>query len=139
MILPRRLMTLVPRPDDPPGKLRFCEADDPKQAMNFHGPGYPIPDVEAERIGLKAYLDATGWGATAFQPGEKKVTEAAFAKSVAQAETEDKAVAAPDAEQKAAAPGLHITPAADENVDAKVDEKDEADQAQRRGGRRGPS
>jgi hypothetical protein len=95
MILPRRLMTLADG--------SFCEEDDPKQAMNFRPKGYPISDTEAARIGLKAYLDATGWGEKAHEKGERKVTEAAFEKSVAQAETEDKAVAGPE-EAKAEEP-----------------------------------
>jgi len=81
MILPRRLMTLADG--------TFCEEHDPKQAMNFRPKGFVIPDGEAERIGLKAYLDATGWGDVA------DVKDAPEAKAVVQAETEDKAVKAP--------------------------------------------
>ena len=76
MILPRRLMKLEDG--------SFCEEDDPKQAMNFRPKGFPIPDPEAEKIGLKAYLDRTGWGEKA---DDKKMTEA---KAVTPAESEDK-------------------------------------------------
>jgi hypothetical protein len=103
---------------------RFCEEDDPKQAMNFRPKGFPIPDPEAEKIGLKAYLDATGWGEKA---GETPMTDAkamkpaeAENKAVAQAATEDKSAEAPSAgdekpEDPADAekadepgPGLHV-------------------------------
>ena len=124
MILPRRLMTFT----DKAGKMSFCEADDPNQEMNYHPKGYPIPDPEAERIGLKAYLDRTGWGEVA---GDKRMTEAKALKqaevehkAVDQAATEDKSVEAPrsvteKADEPSApekpddlGPGLHIDPEA---------------------------
>lgn len=93
MILPRRLMKLEDG--------RFCEEHDPRQAMNFRPKGFPIPDAEAEKIGLKAYLDATGWGEVADEPSTAE-TPAAEQKAVAQAATEDKAVAQASSEDKSA-------------------------------------
>jgi hypothetical protein len=108
MILPRRLFLLADG--------SFCEEDHPKQRMNFRPKGFIIPDAEAERIGLKAYLDQTGWGDKAAEPGSKQViteektqealeeaqeAEAVESKAVVQGETEDKAVDAPG-------PGLHV-------------------------------
>ena len=106
MILPRRIMRK--------GDL-FCEEDDPKQDMNFHGKGFILPDTEAERIGLKAYLDATGWGEHADppkapmapiepireQPPEPDPMTEPESKAVDQDETEDKGVEGP---------GLHLQP-----------------------------
>ena len=111
MILPRRLMKLEDG--------SFCEENDPAQAMNFHGAGFVIPDAEAERIGLKAYLDQTGYGAVADEPHEQAVESKPVAmpeeKAVAQDKVEDKAVEAPteaksepDAEDESLTPGLHI-------------------------------
>jgi hypothetical protein len=109
MILPRRLFLLADG--------QFCEEDNEKQAMNFRPKGFIIPDGEAERIGLTAYLEKTGWGDTARDP-DHPATEAE-SKAVAQAEVEDKAVtmAAPDekavepepsSEAEELPPGLHI-------------------------------
>ena len=103
MILPRRLMTLADG--------RFCEEHDPKQAMNYRPKGFIIPDVEAERIGLKAYLDQVGWGEVL---GVSTPTEE---KAVAQGETEDKAVAEPmetksNVPEEDLGPGLHVDRAA---------------------------
>ena len=105
MILPRRLFLTAD------GK--FCEVDDIRQAKNFHPAGYPIPDQEAERIGLKAYLDETGWG-----PVAGKAEPPIEAKAVDQATTEDKALSGPEdakadepkGDETAADPGagLHI-------------------------------
>jgi len=96
---------------------KFCEEHDPKQAMNFRPKGFVIPDTEAERIGLKAYLDATGWGEVADEP-KADATPPPEAKAVAQAETEDKAMAEPAAtvqageeapeEKSELEPGLHL-------------------------------
>jgi hypothetical protein len=103
MILPRRLYRTADG--------AFCEEDDLRQAFAFGSPGMNIPDAEAERIGLTAYLDA--YEKAHSQP-------AAEAKMVPQAEVEDKAVGAPQeakAEEPPAAeedkkdepgPGLHI-------------------------------
>lgn len=99
MILPRRLMTYT----DKSGRIRFCEADDVRQQMNYRPKGFMVPDAEAERIGLKAYLDETGYGEVA-HPSAPAEPEAE-AKAVAQAEVEDKAVSGP------AAKGLIIEPA----------------------------
>lgn len=107
MILPRRLMTYTEKD----GRVCFCEVDDTRQEMNYHGPGFVIPDIEAERTGLKAYLDATGWGDVA------DASKAPEVKAVAQAEVEDKAVdlaasehaGESDAEDKSEpGPGLHV-------------------------------
>lgn len=110
MILPRRLFLTAD------GK--FCEEDDVRQDKNYHPAGYPIPDQEAERIGLKAYLDETGWGEKAREKGERKVTEAAHEKALEQQKTENKAMDADDTEKKEddkAAP----------SAKADADEKDE--------------
>ena len=104
MILPRRLMTKRNKA----GEECFCEEDDPDQEMNFHPKGYPIPDAEAERRGLKAYLDSTGWGDVA---GDKRMTEA---RAMKQAEAEHKAVEQSATEDKAAAPPAAAAAKADE-------------------------
>ncbi len=102
MILPRRLFRLDIG-ETPPYK--FCEEDDPKQAMNFAPKGRIIPDAEAERIGLTAYLEETGWGETAKEKGERKVTrEQAEKQAEKEAEAETKAVAQSEVEDKAVSP-----------------------------------
>jgi hypothetical protein len=115
MVLPRRLMTLADG--------RFCEEDDPKQAMNFRPKGFIIPDAEAERIGLKAYLDETGYGEVAETLEERNARAAKpQEKAVAQSEVEDKAIHPEETKSKDApkedepekhetpTPGLHIEP-----------------------------
>lgn len=113
MILPRRLMRLA--------NGDFCEADDPKQAMNFHGPGFIMPDGEAERIGLKAYLDATGYGPLAVTAAViERPAMMPETKAVAQAEVEDKAVAGPSAakaEEMPAPPDAPVEEPAEETPD----------------------
>lgn len=133
MILPRRLMTFT----DKAGEVHFCEEDDERQDMNFRPKGFVIPDVEAERIGLKAYLDETGWGETAREKGERKVTQEAFEKAVAQQETENKAVDAPTDDTTGV--GLHINkePPPGPAEPPKPEEKDDTDPAQRRSRRGG--
>jgi hypothetical protein len=121
MILPRKLYRTADG--------HFCEEDDPAQAWAYQSKGSFINDAEAERIGLKAYLDETGWADHAREKGERRVTEAAFEKQIAQHETEDKAVAGPE-EAKAQEPK-------DEEADAEPGPGLHIDPAARRSGRRG--
>ena len=100
MILPRRLYRTA--------SGEFCEEDDVRQAFVYGPKGRVIHETEAERIGLKAYLDRTGYGDVA-----QAEPAAAEAKAVAQTELEDKALAQTETENKGEElpPGLHIDPA----------------------------
>ena len=77
--------------------MEIVEESDLRAAWNWLPKGYPMTDAEAERIGLKAYLDRTGWGEVAQAPDAEKSAEdaPARAKAVEQATTEDKAVKGP--------------------------------------------
>ena len=110
MILPRQLFKTADG--------AWCEEDDVRQAWAYGATGMNIPDAEAEKIGLKAYLNAYDKA----HAKEIKAAEKAEAKAVEQAEVEDKAVAGPmevkaeeqttgeteDKPEDEPGPGLHI-------------------------------
>jgi hypothetical protein len=94
MIVPRRLCTTQERQP-----WEIVEADDPRAAFIFVGPGTELTDAEAEALGLTAYL-------AAYDAAHTPTPEA---KMVQQAEVEDKAVAGP-AEAKADEPPAEEAP-----------------------------
>jgi hypothetical protein len=106
MILPRRLYQTAER--------EFCEEDDVRQAYAFGSAGMTIADADAEKLGLKAYLDRTGYGATAVPPTPAEPEQ----KAVDKADVEDKALAAPTemkaedepAKEETPPPGVHMQP-----------------------------